>query len=374
MSSTGASVIIPNHRFNDLVGALGKNFTTEQLLEAIVQSGNKQLLRIFTSSHPPAAKNLKPGQIRCAAYKFQVILNEETGEFEPVQCDHACVAGTTHCGQHERYSTRNGDATWKILGDLETGPGETFTDPNHPNYNEVRSNYYKSRGIVNPESKIKQSQRQTTKRNHTSDEPKQKAVAAKIRVAKVKPEKKTKQSKEERKPAVNPFLNFLSKNRGKIRTECLAADESISGRDLQTAITSRAGEMWRSLGEEEKAEYKTVIAVVATVGGKSGVELIEEECDSEASTPKAKAVSKAKSQPTASVLPDPEPLADEDEDEEDEVAEEEDAEEEEEEENSFVFHEKLKVFYDPMTSCYSAEKNTPVIGTIKSGKLVPFKR
>ena len=80
-----------------------------------------------------------------------------------------------------------------------------------------------------------------------------------------------------------------------------------------------------------------------------------------------------KSQPTTSVLPDPEPPADDEvaEEEEEEDAEEE---EEEEEENSFVFHEKLKVFYDPMTSCYSAEKNTPVIGTIKSGKLVPFKR
>ena len=371
MSSTVAPVIIPNHRFNDLVGALGKNFTTEQLLEAIVQSGNKQLLRIFTSSHPPAAKNLKPGQIRCAAYKFQVILNEETGEFEPVQCDHACVAGTTHCGQHERYSTRNGDATWKILGDLETGPGETFTDPNHPNYNEVRSNYYKSRGIVNPANSSKGKSELPKKQKA---EPKQKA-ATKTEKTSTKTEKKAKQVKE-RKPTVNAFLNFLSKNRASIRAECLAANESISGRDLQTAITTRAGEIWRSLGEEEKAEYKTVIAVVATVGGKSGVELIEEECDSEASTPKAKAVSNAKSQPTASVLPDPEPLADEDEDEEDEVAEEdeEEEEEEEEEENSFVFHEKLKVFYDPMTSCYSAEKNTPVIGTIKSGKLVPFKR
>jgi hypothetical protein len=352
--------IIPNHRFNDLVGALGKNFTTEQLLDAIIGSGNKQLLRIFTSSQPPATKNLKPGQIRCTAYKFQVILNEETGEFEPVQCDHACVNGATHCGQHERYSTRNGDATWKILGDLETGPGETFTDVNHPNYNEVRSNYYKSRGIVPPSNSSKQLAKvKTEKPTKLKAEPKQKTAAA----PKLNTDKKAKQVKE-RKPTVNPFLKFLSKNRTSIRAECLAADESISGRDLQTAITTRAGEMWRSLGDEEKAAYKTQVEAVV-VSGKTGVELIEEECDSEASTPKIK----------ATVLPDPEPQADDEEDaeddeEDDEVAEE----EEEEEENSFVFHEKLKVFYDPMTSCYSAEKNTPVIGTIKSGKLVPFKR
>lgn len=351
-----SSIIIPNHRFNDLVGALGKSFTTEQLLDAIIQSGNKQLLRIFTSSQPPATKNLKPGQIRCAAYKFQVVLNEETGEFEPVQCDHACVNGATHCGQHERYSTRNGDATWKILGDLETGPGETFTDANHPNYNEVRSNYYKSRGIVNPANTNKPKKVvKSEKLTKLKAEPKQKTATSTD--TKIKTEKKAKQVKE-RKPTVNPFLNFLSKNRASIRTQCLAADESISGRDLQTAITTRAGEMWRSFGDEEKAAYKIAVA------GKSGVELIEEECDSEASTPKAKV--------NASVLPDPEPLADDEEEEEDE--EEEVAEEEEEEENSFVFHEKLKVFYDPMTSCYSAEKNTPVIGTIKSGKLVPFKR
>jgi hypothetical protein len=355
-----SSVIIPNHRFNDLIGALGKSFTTEQLLAAIVESGNKQLLRIFTSSQPPATKNLKPGQIRCTAYKFQVVLNEETGEFEPVQCDHACVNGATHCGQHERYSTRNGDATWKILGDLETGPGETFTDANHPNYNEVRSNYYKSRGIINPANSSKGKSEQP-KKQKAAVEPKQKA-AAKTEKTSTKTEKKAKQVKE-RKPTVNAFLNFLSKNRASIRAECLSANESISGRDLQTAITTRAGEIWRSLGEEEKAEYKTVVVVVATVGGKSGVELIEEECDSEASTPKA------------NVLPDPESQTTDDEEEDAEDAEEDnEEEEEEEEENSFVFHEKLKVFYDPMTSCYSAEKNTPVIGTIKSGKLVPFKR
>ena len=348
-----SSVVIPNHRFNDLVGALGKSFTTEQLLAAIVESGNKQLLRIFTSSQPPATKNLKPGQIRCTAYKFQVVLNEETGEFEPVQCDHACISGATHCGQHERYSTRNDDATWKILGDLETGPGETFTDTNHRNYNEVRSNYYKSRGIVNPanSSRVKSGMTKTLK-----VEPKQKTATSTD--TKAKTEKKAKQVKE-RKPTVNPFLKFLSKNRASIRAECLTTNESISGRDLQTAITTRAGEIWRSLGEEEKAEYKTVVAEEVVVG-KSVFELIEEEVDSEASTPKA----------NATVLPDPEPLADAEEEEEEEDAEE----EEEEEENSFVFHEKLKVFYDPMTSCYSAEKNTPVIGTIKSGKLVPFKR
>jgi hypothetical protein len=359
MSSTGAPVIIPNHRFNDLVGALGKSFTTEQLLDAIVGSGNKQLLRIFTTSQPQATKNLKPGQVRCTAYKFQVILNEETGEFEPVQCDHACVSGATHCGQHERHSTRNGDATWKILGDLETGPGETFTDTNHPNYNEVRSNYYKSRGIVVPYANaIKQPTKGKSELpKKLKAEPKKKIAAD----AKVKTDKTTKQLKE-RKPTVNPFLKFLSKNRASIRAECLTANESISGRDLQTAITTRAGEIWRSLGDDAKAEYK--IAVADEVVVKSGVELIDEECDSEASTPKANATS------NVSVLPDPEHLAEDAEEEEEEDAEE----DEEEEENSFVFHDKLKVFYDPMTSCYSAEKNTPVIGTIKSGKLVPFKR
>jgi hypothetical protein len=361
MSST---VIIPNHRFNDLVGAMGKNFTTEQLLDAIVGSGNKQLLRIFTTAQPPATKNLKPGQVRCTAYKFQVTLNEETGEFEPVQCDHACVSGANHCGQHERHSTRNKDATWKILGDLETGPGDTFTDTNHPNYNEVRSNYYKSRGMVPPTNTSKQSTQPSKTKSSASvskSEPKkQKAAVAAATKTATKTEKKAKQPKE-RKPTVNPFLNFLSKNRGTIRTECLAADESISGRDLQTAITVRAGEMWRSLGDDEKAVYKTVVAIAVA---KSGVELIEEECDSEASTPKAA---------TPVALPDPEPQADA-EDAEEEVAEDAEDAEEEEEENSFVFHEKLKVFYDPMTSCYSAEKNTPVIGTIKSGKLVPFKR
>lgn len=342
--------IIPNHRFNDLVGALGKNFKTEQLLEAIIQSGNKQLLRIFTTTQPPATKNLKPGQVRCTAYKFQVTLNEETGEFEPVQCDHACVSGANHCGQHERHSTRNKDATWKILGDLETGPGDTFTDSNHPNYNEVRSNYYKSRGMVPPANTSKQPTKTQPSASVSKSEPKQKAAVAAV----TKTEKKAKQPKE-RKPTVNPFLNFLSKNRGTIRAECLAANESISGRDLQTAITTRAGEIWRSLGDEEKAVYKTSVVAVAVAVAKSGVELIEEECDSEASTPVA--------------LPDPEPQAD------DEVAEEEEEDaEEEEEENSFVFHEKLKVYYDPMTSCYSAERNSPVIGTIKSGKLVPFKR
>ncbi len=333
MTTSAVITVLPNHRFNALIGALSKSFTSEQLLDAIVESGNKQLLRIFTTSQPPATKNLKIGQIRCTAFKFQVVLNEETGEFKPVQCDHACVVGATHCGQHERYSTRNGDATWKILGDLETGPGETFTDPKHPNYNEVRSNYYKSRGIVNPTSK-------------TTSVGKVTKTKAAVVVATAKP----KQLKE-RKPTVNSFINFLSKNRSSIRAECLTANESISGRDLQTAITVRAGEIWRSFGEEEKAEYKTV--VVATIG----VNLIEEECDSQASTPKVA---------TTSVLPDP--VVEDDEDEEDEE------EEEEEEENSFVFHEKLKVYYDSMTSCYSVEKNTPVIGTIKSGKLVPFKR
>jgi len=372
MSSTGAPVIIPNHRFNDLVGALGKSFTTEQLLDAIIQSGNKQLLRIFTSSQPPATKNLKPGQIRCAAFKFQVTLNEETGEFEPVQCDHACVSGANHCGQHERHSTRNGDATWKILGDLELGPGETFTDPKHPNYNEVRSNYYKSRGLVPPHSiTSKQPAKTESSVSVRKSEPKQKVAAAAAASATTKTatktEKKTKQPKE-RKPTVNPFLNFLSKNRSIIRADCLASNESISGRDLQTAITTRAGEIWRSLDDEKKAEYKPTAVVVVAAVGTSGVNLIEEECDSEASTPKA-------AHATSVALPDPEPQAEEEDDEvAEEVAEEDAEEEEEEEENSFVFHEKLKVYYDPMTSCYSAERNSPVIGTIKSGKLVPFKR
>ena len=55
----------------------------------------------------------------------------------------------------------------------------------------------------------------------------------------------------------NPFMNWLAVHRGEIKAALLSEKPELSkGRELTTAVTRTAGELWNAMSKEEKDDWK----------------------------------------------------------------------------------------------------------------------
>jgi hypothetical protein len=60
----------------------------------------------------------------------------------------------------------------------------------------------------------------------------------------------------------NPYLTFLSGAREGLKTEILAVQPGLKGKELTCAVTTLAGHRWRQMSAEERAGYKITPTVL----------------------------------------------------------------------------------------------------------------
>ena len=60
----------------------------------------------------------------------------------------------------------------------------------------------------------------------------------------------------------NPYLTFLCGAREELKTEILAVQPTLKGKELTCAVTTLAGHRWRQMSAEERAGYKITPTVL----------------------------------------------------------------------------------------------------------------
>ena len=147
------------------------------------------------------------------------------------------------------------------------------------------------------------------------------------------------------KRTANAYMLFLKDKRKEIEQRLLEETPELKGKDLQTAITKKAGEIWKLASDEDKKPYTD-----------------------QANELKKKAAS-------ASVLEDEEEKADE-EDIQDDAAVDELENTQDDDGPQLKFSEKYEVWYDVENSvCYkTSDITTPPVGLMRDDIFVPFKK
>ena len=298
---------------------------------------NKDLVKLISGSvkveggqktqiekKPRAPVQPKANDVRCQAVVWNLEKDEQTGELKPKRCTRGCDGSSTFCKQH-------GLPDGKRCTDCSNYFGEDIIHQfKHEHMGTIQEPSYIFEKYHNDVLKIYQRSISTPADNALP--------------AADKKEKKTKKTKAvvdesaapKAKRPLNPYMKYLQENREAIKAELLAANPELKGRDLQTGISKRAGELW-------KTQPKAASAPEAVVE--------EHEEDPEVEDDKTDDV----------VIPDA-------------VVEEQEQQEEDEDTMTLTFDEKLKVWIDEETQLYYEDaEGTDAKGSIVNGSLRPFK-
>lgn len=176
-------------------------------------------------------------------------------------------------------------------------------------------------------------------------------ASAKVVKQEEKQEKKTKKSKKtdengapKEKRAPNAYMLFLADKREEIKKYLMEEQPELKGKELQNAITKKAGEIWKLASDEEKKPYTDKVAEAkAKKNEETKPVVVEEETTLEASQDE---------EPAAGEKPS------------------------EEEETGRTFNAEFNVWVDDETKLYYEDNNedSAPMGQILNGKMTPFKK
>jgi hypothetical protein len=276
-------------------------------------------LSVAVDRKPRAAPQPKADEVRCQAVVWNLEKDAETGELKPKRCTRGCDAGSTFCKQHGLPDGKKCAGCSAYFGE------DVVHQFKHEHMGTIHEPSYIFEKYRKDVEKIYQNSLLTPEVKATAE-----AVEPKKKVAK-KSSKKTETDEHKPKRALNPYMKYLQENREAIKAAVLEENADLKGKELQNAITKRAGEIWKAL----KASGATVEATVETT--------VEDE-------------------PVVAEEP---------------VIEEETAEEaadDEDDKMNLTYNDELKVWIDEDTQLYyDDEQGTDAKGSVVGGVLKPFK-
>ena len=147
----------------------------------------------------------------------------------------------------------------------------------------------------------------------------------------------------------NPYMKWLSSVRGEIKASLLAENPDMGkGREITTAVTKKAGEMWKGMSKEEKDLWKAGEVIGVTNELPPALVLSDEEDDGV----EMNDVVVSSEKPCVSAV------------------------EEDDETIQLIFNETHSVWVDEDTGLYyeSNDAETPPLGQMNGGKPVAFKK
>ncbi|NBP16826.1 hypothetical protein EBU95_20970 [bacterium] len=281
----------------------------------------------ISEKKPRAAPQPKANEVRCQALVWNLEKDETTGELKPKRCTRGCDNQSNFCKQHALVDGKRCSDCSNYFGEdiIHQFKHEHMGTIHEPSYifekyhNDVLKIY--QRGLQTPQPILTQQPTQLPPKNNKKSTTKTHPTAD-----------------EKPKRPLNPYMKFLQENRKAIGEEILAATPELKGKELQTAITKRAGELWK----QQKASL---------------LPIVDDEPAGLEEHPSEIGPQEQEEQQTA----DGEAQDNEDnEDDEDKI--------------TLTYNETLKVWIDEETQLYyDDEQGSDAKGSIVNGSLRPFK-
>jgi hypothetical protein len=234
-------------------------------------------VKVAVDRKPRAAPHPKADEVRCQAVVWNLEKDAETGELKPKRCTRGCDAGSTFCKQHGLPDGKKCAGCSAYFGE------DVVHQFKHEHMGTIHEPSYIFEKYRKDVEKIYQNSLLTPEVKATAE-----AVEPKKKTTTKKTSKKTETDEPKPKRALNPYMKYLQENREAIKAAVLGKNADLKGKELQNAITKRAGEMWKVLkasgmvpetaveatGEDEPVVAEEPVAVVEE-------ETIEEAADDE---------------------------------------------------------------------------------------------
>ncbi len=227
----------------ELSSLLASGLKSGTIRGAKVKAGSEE-----TTRKPRSATKPKDDGVRCQALVWMLEKNAE-GEWIPQRCTRGCEEGSDFCKGH-------GAVDGKKCADCSAYHGEdTIHSFKHEHLGTIHESTYVITKFWN--DLVRYTERQL-----------------KVKSGELIPSKKSEKvlTDEMEKPlkvrrvSDNPYMKWLSSVRGEIKAGLLAENPDMGkGREITTAVTKKAGEMWKALSKEERDSWKGQSEIVSEV-------------------------------------------------------------------------------------------------------------
>jgi hypothetical protein len=322
------------------------SLTENQELASLLVSGKKVVGRSIAGNEetitrkPRGAVKPKADDVRCQALVWMLEKNA-AGEWIPQRCTRGCEGESDYCKSH-------GAVDGKKCGDCSAYHGEDVVHGfKHEHLGTIHERSYVIDKFWN--ELVRYTERQQKLKSGelvpSSSKKAEKKVSASLS------EEKTVKA---RRVTSNPYMKWLASVRGEIKTLLLEENPDMGkGREITTAVTKKAGEIWKLMSKEEKDQWKGEVVLAEASAEMPPViddaddadDAAEAETDSPVSAGPAE-----QQQQTAS--------------------------EEDDDTIKLVFNETHSVWVDEDTGLYyeTDDAETPPLGQMNGGKPVAFKK
>ena len=222
--------VLSNKELSSLLASSGKRVI---LKPTSSKTGSEETIRKVRSAAAP-----KSDEVRCQALVWMLEKDVE-GNWIPQRCSRGCESESVFCKGH-------GGVDGKKCADCSAYHGEdTIHEFKHEHLGTIHTRSY----VID---------------KFWTDLVRYTERALKMKSGEMIPSKKTSIEKpisapkeKARRLVDNPFMNWLAVHRGEIKAALLSEKPELSkGRELTTAVTRTAGELWNGMSKEEKDDWK----------------------------------------------------------------------------------------------------------------------
>jgi len=221
--------VLSNKELSSLLASRGKRVS---LKPTSSKTGSEETMRKVRSAVAP-----KSDEVRCQALVWMLEKDVE-GNWIPQRCSRGCESESVFCKGH-------GGVDGKKCADCSAYHGEdTIHEFKHEHLGTIHSKSYVIDKFWN--DLVKYTER-TLKMKSGETVPSKKSSSIEKPISSLKA----------RRLVDNPFMNWLAVHRVEIKAALLSDKPELSkGRELTTAVTRTAGELWNAMSKEEKDSWK----------------------------------------------------------------------------------------------------------------------
>ena len=195
------------------------------------KTGSEETIRKVRSAVVP-----KSDEVRCHALVWMLEKDVE-GNWIPQRCSRGCESESMFCKGH-------GGVDGKKCADCSAYHGEdTIHEFKHEHLGTIEKRSY----VIDKfwTDLVKYTERSLKMKSGETIPSRKSLIEKPVSAPKV------------RRVVDNPFMNWLAVHRGEIKAALLSEKPELSkGRELTTAVTRTAGELWKGMSKEEKDSWK----------------------------------------------------------------------------------------------------------------------
>jgi hypothetical protein len=220
--------VLSNKELSSLLASRGKRVS---LKPTSSKTGSEETMRKVRSAVAP-----KSDEVRCQALVWMLEKDVE-GNWIPQRCSRGCESESVFCKGH-------GGVDGKKCADCSAYHGEdTIHEFKHEHLGTIHAKSYVIDKFWN--DLVKYTERTLKMKSGETVPSKKLSIEKPISSLKV------------RRLVDNPFMNWLAVHRVEIKAALLSENPELSkGRELTTAVSRTAGELWNAMSKEEKDSWK----------------------------------------------------------------------------------------------------------------------